>query len=623
MLKDSYSHYILGISADSCESSICLIKNQKVIATSQERFFSRKKSDNNLPEISLKNILLQEKISLNDIEFIVYFDKPIKKIQTILRGSLFNNIKGFSDFIFHDILQIKEAFFRRRNLRKKLFKIQQELLLIKRQKISTKKFFNEISAKILFTEANFASCAGCFYTSTFRESAILVFNDSPYNPSISIAYGNKNKIDFLKEINFPHSLLLLRNAIKFFFNQKISKNLLAINAQEDIVLEIYNLLKKLIEIKKDGSFHLDLTYFRVSRGSLIANEEFTKLFQPLIEKVCDKKSFFMELDIALEKLTLEIMELLLRNIKKITRSNNLLVSEGKIMSLHLVDKIRQMQIFDKVVIVQHGSGNLEALGCALLTYHQYLSQARQIPVSNLLLTSAPVNFSTSKIKDILSVLKVKYLQFSDESQIVNLVSQNLSQSMIIGWQRGYVELGNVVLSSPLTLFSGKYSEDNFFKIKDFYEKNYLKNQRFGIIFLRDNYLDYFVGNYANILRDFKDSKLNNNYFNYARKKMFVNTNNRKKHNNFIQNSPEEKSSQNLHFLQSKDVNDDIILYQIIKNFCNLSQVEFIFTLPLSLKNDVLAFDVIDANRCFKNSEIDILLIKNFAVFKEDQDIDEI
>jgi len=147
MLKDSYSHYILGISADSCESSICLIKNQRVIASFQERLFSRKKSDKNFPEISLKNILLQEKISLNDVEFIVYFDKPFKKINTILRSILFNNIKGFSDFISYDFWQIKQQFFRRRNLQKKLFKIQQELFLNKRQKISQKNFIAKFLEK--------------------------------------------------------------------------------------------------------------------------------------------------------------------------------------------------------------------------------------------------------------------------------------------------------------------------------------------------------------------------------------------------------------------------------------------------------------------------------------------
>ena len=621
MLKDSYSHYIIGISADSCESSICLIKNQRIIATSQERFFTRKKSDKNFPEISLKNILLQEKISLDDVEFIVYFDKPFKKINTILRSILFNNIKGFSDFISYDFWQIKQQFFRRRNLQKKLLKIQQEILLNKHQKISQKKFYNQISRKILFTQENFANCGGCFYSSTFRESAILVFNDSPFQSPISIAYGNKNKIDFLKEINFPHSLSLFKKAVINFFDQKISKNLLSKNTQENIVLEIYDLLKKLIEIKKDGSFHINLIYFRVSKGNLIANVEFTQLFQSIIENIYDKKSFFIQLNIALEKLILEIVELLLKNIKKTTDSKNLLVNESEIITLNLVDKIRQLQIFEKIAIVQFGNGNLEALGSALLTYHQYLRQGRQIADKKLSLISSPANFSPANIKDILSVLQVKYLEFSEESQIVNLVSQSLNQDLMIGWQRGYVELSNVTLSSPLTIFGGKYSENNFLKIKNFYEKNYPKNQLIGVIFLRDNSLDYFVGNSVKILNDFKALKLNKDYFNFARKSKSGNKNISKKNDNFMQNLFEEKSLPNLHFLQSINANEDGILYQIIKKFCNLTAVEFIFTLPLSLKNDILAFDVIDANRCFKKSEIDILLIKNFAMFKEDQNID--
>jgi carbamoyltransferase len=621
MLKDSYSHYILGISADSCESSICLIKNQRVIASFQERLFSRKKSDKNFPEISLKNILLQEKISLNDVEFIVYFDKPFKKINTILRSILFNNIKGFSDFISYDFWQIKQQFFRRRNLQKKLFKIQQELFLNKRQKISQKKFYSEISRKILFTQENFASCGGCFYSSTFRESAILVFNDSPFQSPILSAYGKKNKIDFLNEIKFPHSLLLFKKAVINFFDQKISKNLLSNNIQENIVLEIYDLLKRLIEIKRDGSFHINLIYFRVSRGNLIAKKEFTKLFQSIIENIYDKKSFFIQLNIALEKLILEIVELLLKNIKKATDSKNLLVNESEIITLNLVDKIRQMQIFEKVAIVQFGNGNLEALGSALLTYHQYLRQGRQIADKKLSLIASPTDFSSTNIKDILSVLQVKYLEFSEESQIINLVSQSLNQGLIIGWQRGYVELSNVTLNSPLTIFGGKYSENNFLKFKNFYEKNYLKNQLIGIIFLRDNSLDYFVGNSAKIFNDFKALKLNKDYFNFVRKSKFANKKINEKNDNFTQNSFQKKSLPNLHFLQSINANEDRILYQMISNFYALDAVEFIFSLPLSLKNDILAFDVIDANRCFKKSEIDILLIKNFAMFKEDQNID--
>ena len=271
--------------------------------------------------------------------------------------------------------------------------------------------------------------------------------------------------------------------------------------------------------------------------------------------------------------------------------------------------------------MQFGNGNLEALGSALLTYHQYLRQGRQIIDKKLSLITSPANFSCANIKDILSVLQVKYLEFSEENQIVNLVSQSLNQGLIIGWQRGYVELSNVILNSPLTIFGGKYSENNFLKIKNFYEKNYPKNQLIGVIFLRDNSLDYFVGNSVKILSDFKDSKLNKDYFNFTRKQKFTNKNKHEKNNNFTQNSHEEKSSQNLHFLQSMDAKDDEIFYQIIKKSFNLNAVEFIFTLPLSLKNDILAFDVIDANRCFKESEIDILLIKNFAMFKEDQDID--
>ena len=601
MLRDSYNHYILGIADDVCDSSITLIHGQKIISIAQEQFYSRKKNDKNFANLAIKNILINAKLTLEDIDYIVYFDSSSNRFKSILKTILTNNFKGFGDFIFHDFLQLTSIFFHKKNLIKKLLKVDKEILQLRKVKKSINS--KELSRKILWTNANQASCAGCFFSSKLKESAILYFDDLPNNPSLTLGLGKGNNIKLMREINFEDSLIFFKNSILDFFdeidftnNHQVSNKS---NHQDKSFAEFSRILKQVVDIKEDGSFALDSQYLRISQGRFFINEKLVNLLAPITTKFCEKTKLLEEFNKAFDEFILVILQKILRHLRKITKSKNLIINQCELINSNMFNKLKKLSIFEEIILVKYPSGVLQSMGCAFFVYHQYLNQSRKLFLENLSLSFSLPNFSDLKIKENLSILRAKYLHFNQELQINNLISQNLFQDKVIAWHQGYLELNNNIFNSPIVIFSGKVNDNNFIKIKNFFERNYPNSQSLGIVCYRKNYLDFFTGSFQEILKEFKSNEIANNLLDNAKKSL----------------------NSSIAFVESRAFEENLVFYKILENYQRLSENNFVFILPFIADNQFLCCDIFESYRVFKNNHIDILLLKDFTLFKDDQDCD--
>ena len=265
----SNKNYILGISAYYHDSAACLVHDGKIIAAAQEERFTRKKHDKSFPKHSIDYCFDEAKINFNNITFIGFYDKPFLKFERILETYLSEAPLGFKSVSDAIPIWIKEKLF----LKKTLIDNFSNFYNIKDKSL--------IESKILFAEHHVSHSASAFYPSPFNSSAILTMDGVGEWVTTSIGYGDNNKINFLKEIHFPHSLGLLYSAFTYFSGFKVNSGEYKLMGLAPYGKPIYKKLikKEIIDIKEDGSFKLNMKYFNYTVGLTMTNSKFDNLFK--------------------------------------------------------------------------------------------------------------------------------------------------------------------------------------------------------------------------------------------------------------------------------------------------------------------------------------------------------
>ena len=240
--------YILGISAFYHDSAATLIKDGEIIAAAQEERFSRKKHDERFPAQAIKYVLSEGKVRLNNIDYIIFFEKPFLKFERLLETYMAFAPKGFKSFSLAMPIWLREKLFQKRFIFDLLKKVDED--------------FNDIS-KIKFSEHHFSHAASAFYPSPFNEAIILTLDGVGEWATSTVAIGKENKIEMLKEIHFPHSLGLLYSAFTYYIGFKVNSGEYKLMGLAPYGKPKYKekILKNLINLKPDGSFKLNMSYF--------------------------------------------------------------------------------------------------------------------------------------------------------------------------------------------------------------------------------------------------------------------------------------------------------------------------------------------------------------------------
>ena len=420
---------VLGISAFYHDSAACIIKNGEIIAAAQEERFTRKKHDSSYPYNSIQFVLDYSRLKLSEIDYIVFFEKPFLKFERLLETYVAFAPKGFLSFSKAMPIWIKEKLFQKNYLFEKL-KSHDE---------------NFKSDKNIFSEHHLSHAASAFFPSPFEEAVVLTADGVGEWATTTVAIGKKNKLEIKKEIHFPHSLGLLYSAFTYYTGFKVNSGEYKLMGLAPYGKPIYqDKIKKLLDIKNDGSFRLDQSYFNYSIGLTMTNDKFHKLFgeKPRNPEKDQITQFHMDIAASIQKVTEEIMIKLVTSIRNEYKIKNLCLAGGVALNCVANGKILNKKIFDNIWIQPAAGDAGGSLGAALAMWYDELGNERYINKKDSMKGSyLGPEFNQKEIEDELSKLKAKYSILNEKISLIDQTTNDLIDGLAIGWFQGRMEFG--------------------------------------------------------------------------------------------------------------------------------------------------------------------------------------
>lgn len=428
---------ILGISAYYHDAAACLIQNGDITAAAQEERFTRKKHDARFPKEAIKYCLKAGNISIEQIDYVVFYDKPFLKFERLLETYLAFAPKGFKNFATALPIWLKEKLFQKNELLKEIAKLSDKEI--------------KWGKKLLFSEHHLSHAASAFFPSPFDEAAVLTMDGVGEWTTTSLAIGSKNQLSVHKEIFFPHSIGLLYSAITYYTGFKVNSGEYKVMGLAPYGKAIYaDLIKNhLIDIKEDGSFNLDMSYFNYCTGLTMTSTKFHDLFggpprQP--ESPLGQKE--MDLAASIQAVTEEIVIKLARNIRETTGQKNLCLAGGVALNCVANGKLLRENIFENIWIQPAAGDAGGALGAALAAHHIMLKKPRNnSPTADAMKGTylGPSFTNEEVIKDLTDQQAV--FTVHSEAEITSLTAQYLADGKAIGWMNGRMEFGPRSLGS--------------------------------------------------------------------------------------------------------------------------------------------------------------------------------
>lgn len=423
---------IIGISCYYHDSAACLLSNGDIKCAAQEERFTRKKHDASFPSNAVKYCLNSTGLSLADIDCVVYYEKPLITFERLLETYLGAAPRGGRSFVAAMQTWLKEKLFIKNELKKQLRELSKQM-----------GGGNQIP-ELLFSEHHLSHAAAAFYPSPFQDAVILCMDGVGEWATTSAWLGSGAEITPLWEISFPHSLGLLYSAFTYYCGFKVNSGEyklmgLAPYGQPRYVDLITN---NLIDIKPDGTFRLDMKYFKYHRGFRMTGRKFHKLFgQPPRPSESELTQFHMDIAASIQAVTESIVVKLATSLQAETGAQNLCLSGGVALNCVANGKLLQSGIF-KDIWIQPASGDAgSAVGAALVAWHQHFSHPRiPVPQDAMKGTYLGPRFSNEQICGYLDQIKAPYRSIDDE-QLMDVVAQHLEQGKVIGWFNGSMEFG--------------------------------------------------------------------------------------------------------------------------------------------------------------------------------------
>lgn len=421
---------VLGISAFYHDSAAAILVDGDIVAAAQEERFTREKHDSSFPHEAIAYCLGEANLKLENVDHIVFYDKPFLKFERLLETYLAFAPRGIKSFSKSLPVWIKEKLFQKENLIKEL---------------SFEFGDPNISKKLLFSEHHQSHAASAFYPSPFEEAIVLTLDGVGEWATTSISIGKGNQLTTLKEIHFPHSLGLLYSAFTYYIGFKVNSGEYKVMGLAPYGEPKYTdlILEKLIDVKEDGSFRLDMKYFDYCTDLKMTSKYFHKLFggpprrpeeDPLTQKHMDLAASLQEvIEIILLKMT--------QSLAKEYQIRNLCLAGGVALNCVANGKIFRSGNFDSLWVQPAAGDAGGALGAALAAYYQHLQRERVIsPKDSMKGSYLGPQFSNQFIEEELRSLGAKFQRLSSE-ELVEKTALALSQGSAVGWFQSRMEFG--------------------------------------------------------------------------------------------------------------------------------------------------------------------------------------
>jgi carbamoyltransferase len=421
---------ILGLSAYYHDSAACLVVDGEIVAAAQEERFTRKKHDDSFPVHAIKYCLQEAKIGPADLDYVVFYDKPFLKFERLFETYLAFAPKGFKSFATSLPVWLKDKLF-------------QKTMITDAFKDT---FGRELdwTSKLLFSEHHLSHAASAFFPSPFAEAAVLTMDGVGEWTTTSLAIGSGNQLSVHKEIHFPHSLGLLYSAFTYYTGFKVNSGEYKVMGLAPYGEPKYaqRIKDHLIDIKEDGSFHLDMSYFNYCTGLTMTNDKFADLFGgPARESEGTLTQREMDLAASVQAVTEEVVIKLANGIRQSTSQKNLCLAGGVALNCVANGKLMRESIFDNIWI-QPASGDAGgAIGAALGAYYLMLNQPRTVKVSDSMKGSyLGPDYAQHDIEQRLRAAGAVFMVVSEDDMIAE-AAQALSDGKAVGWHQGRMEFG--------------------------------------------------------------------------------------------------------------------------------------------------------------------------------------
>ena len=420
---------ILGISAFYHDSAACILINGKIVAAAQEERFTRKKHDPSYPYNAIEFVLKFANLKLSEVNQIVFFEKPFLKFERLLETYVAFAPKGFISFTKAMPLWIKEKLFQKNFLFSKL-------------KTHDKNYKSE--KNIFFSDHHLSHAASAFFPSPFAEAIVLTADGVGEWATTTVGIGKKNSLEIKKEIHFPHSLGLLYSAFTYYTGFKVNSGEYKLMGLAPYGNPIYeDKIKQLIDIKDDGTFRLDQSYFNYATGLTMTNTKFNKLFgqkprDPKNEKITQ---FHMDIAASIQRVTEEIMINLAKSLKKEYNINNLCLAGGVALNCVANGKILREKIFDNIWIQPAAGDAGGSLGAALALWYIEQKNERVVnPNDDMKGSYLGTEFTQGEIEKQLKSIEANFKTF-EYNELIDKTADFLSNQKAIGWFQGRMEFG--------------------------------------------------------------------------------------------------------------------------------------------------------------------------------------
>jgi len=594
---------ILGISAFYHDSAACVLKDGEIIAAAQEERFTRKKHDPSYPHNAIEFVLNYANYRLSEIDHIVFFEKPFLKFERILETYVAFAPKGFSSFAKAMPLWVKEKLFQKNYLFNKLKKHDSNY---------------KSDKNIFFSDHHLSHAASAFFPSPFEEAVILTADGVGEWATTTLAIGKGNKLEIKKEIHFPHSLGLLYSAFTYYTGFKVNSGEYKLMGLAPYGNPIYlNKVKKLIDIKEDGTFRLDQKYFNYATGLTMTNSKFHNLFgqKPRDSKNEEITQFHMDIASSIQKVTEEIMLKLANSIRKEFNIKNLCLAGGVALNCVANGKILKEKIFDNIWIQPAAGDAGGSLGTALAMWYLENKNKRKVNLNDDMKGSyLGPEYTQEQIE---SELKSAGANFDvlDYDNLINKTSENLSKEKAIGWFQGRMEFGPRALGARSIL--GDPRSDRMQKNLNMKVKYRESFRPFAPSILEEDISEWFE---MNVKSPYMLLVANVN----SKKKMEMTKNQEnlfgiEKLNIRRSEIPAVTHVDYSARIQTVNRQNNKRFYDLISKFKEKTGCPVVVNTSFNVRGEPIVNTPTDAFNCFMGTELDYLIIGNCYLDKNNQD----
>ena len=591
---------VIGISCFFHDSAAALVSdNGEILAAVQEERFSRKKHDSEFPFGAIDYCLKIAAENQINITSYVYYEKPIRVFMRLLETYFSTAPRGFSSFLPAMQTWISEKIFTKENI-------------IKNISLIDNKFNPDL---LFFSEHHLSHAASAFYPSPFNKAAILCMDAVGEWTTTSTWRGEGNKITPLSEINFPHSLGMLYSSFTYYCGFKVNSGEyklmgLAPYGSPKYVDKIY---KNLINVKEDGSFELNMKFFKYHRGLRMVSKKFIDLFgKPARQKEDDIDIFYMDIASSIQRVTEDIVIKMARNLRKKSGEENLCLSGGVALNCVANGKLIEESGF-KNIWVQPASGDSgSSIGCALAFIYKDKKITRKVDYNDSM-SSAYLGpkFDNSLIKIFLDDLSIPYSRYEIED-LCKSTAQYLSKGMVVGWFQERMEFGPRALGNRSILGDPRISDMQ--KKMNLKIKNRESFRPFAPAILEEFKKEYFNLNlespYMLLTRKLNDTFLISSSV-YNEKLYGI-----EKVNEIRSELPAITHIDNSCRVQTVSKKRNYLFYSLLKEFYELTKCPVLINTSYNVRGEPIVCTPEDAFRCFIFTQIDILVLGSFIIRKE-------